>query len=162
MLWSVTKERTSSCLIWLMEPLQHLTSISREGRELECTSCSGSSQGPLAGGGCLGGKETCLTVPFTIPIFSWALGYNCLSLNYLYFNFRGSLMREEGESGARSAISSHLSFLSFAQHRGWVCSFPHVENMHWFLEAREATGGSRLGGGPVVEETAAARAKFSL
>lgn len=71
-------------------------------------------------------------------------------------------MREEGESGARSAISSHPSFLSFAQHRGWVCSSPHVENMRWFLGAREATGGSRLGGGPVVEETAAARAIFSL
>lgn len=55
-------------------------------------------------------------------------------------------MREEGESGARSAISSHPSFLSFAQHRGWVCSSPHVENMRWFLGAREATGGSRLGG----------------
>lgn len=71
-------------------------------------------------------------------------------------------MREEGESGARSAISPHPSFLSFALQRGWVCSSPLTENVHWFLGAREATGGSRLGGGTVVEETAAARAKFSL
>lgn len=109
-----------------------------------------------------GGKETRLTAPFAIAVFSWTLGYNCLSLNYLYFNFRGSLMREEGESGARSAISPHPSFLSFALQRGWVCSSPLTENVHWFLGAREATGGSRLGGGTVVEETAAARAKFSL
>lgn len=82
-------------------------------------------------GSCLGwaggGKETRLTAPFVIVIFSWTLGYNCLSLNYLYFNFRGSLMREEGESGARSAISPHPSFLSFALQRGWVCSSPLTE-----------------------------------
>lgn len=144
-----------------MEPLQPLTSISREGRRVVCTTYRGPGRVSWLGR-LMGGKETCLTTPFTKSIFSWTLGYNCLSLNYLYFNFRGSLMREEGESGARTAISPHPSFLSFALHRGWVCSSPLIENMHWFLGAREATGGFRLGGAQWSRETAAARVKFSL
>lgn len=32
--------------------------------------------GPAGWGRPLGGKETCLSVPFTVSIFSWTLGYN--------------------------------------------------------------------------------------
>lgn len=91
-----------------------------------CATSSGPRQGQLSGVGWWWEGDR-LTAPFVRVIFSWTLGYNCLSLNYLYFNFRGSLMREEGESGARSAISPHPSFLSFALQRGWVCSSPLTE-----------------------------------
>jgi hypothetical protein len=71
-------------------------------------------------------------------------------------------MREERERGARSAIPPHRSLLSLAPHRGCVCSPPHQVHALILRSQGGNRGLERLGGGPVVEETAAARAKFSL
>lgn len=55
----------------------------------------------------MGGKEGCLTVPATISIFSWTLGYNRLAVIELFiFSFQGSPKRE---GKGRRDMFSHIS-----------------------------------------------------
>lgn len=46
----------------------------------------------------MGGKEGCLTIPPTLPFFSWTM-IACLSLNYLYFHFEVARRGKEEKEG---------------------------------------------------------------
>lgn len=90
----------------------------------------GDQLGSAGWGRLMGGNKTCLTIPSTIFIFSRTLGYNCLSLNYLYFNFRDNLMRKERERGAYSTILPHQFFLSLAPIEGQSTTDPRPHQVH--------------------------------
>lgn len=113
----------------------------------------------------IGGKEGCLPSLRPYPSFPglWAT-IACLSLNYLYFHFEAARRGKEGREGHTCAAVSPRQDSQFP---AWFLV------VGWFSSssASVSTGSSepggnrgleKLGGGTVVRQTAAARAKFSL
>lgn len=91
----------------------------------------------------MGGKEGCLTVPSTISIFSWTLGYNRLPVIELFtFSFQGSPKREGRERGTYSVISPHQCspFYDWLLTEGGS-TLLQIEHMQGFLGVGEGTGG---------------------
>lgn len=110
------------------------------------------------GGGGGGEKEGCLTIPSTIPIFSWTLGYNCLPVIKLFiFPFRG---RERGICASISPHHCHPFYPEILR-EGGSAPPPHQVQALVLRSQGGNRGLERLGGGTVVGQTAAARAKFS-
>lgn len=84
----------------------------------------------------------------------------CLSLNYLYFRVEAARRGKEGKGGHVQPF-----FLPDVAPPipGWVRSLPAPQVQTLVLRSQGGSRGlARLGGGTVVGQTAAARAKFSL